>query len=375
MDNSEYMRNGDFAPTRFEAQYDAVSMLFTAKTNANPESTVGFLTMAGRNVEVVASPTGEQAKLLSALHGLSLSGTSNVSAALQVAMLALKHRKNKRGGQRVILFVGSPITAEEKAMKRVGKLMKKNNIALDIISIGENASNQAKLEGLLEAVNKNENSHYVEVSPGTIASDVIRQSAIVGGSSSSGAGGSGGDNFAEFGGIDPNLDPELAMALRVSMEEARQQANAGDSNANDNSTSNSSSAPANMDLQGGEDEDALLQQALQMSMAAAAEESTASTKMDVADDNEQEDADDEAAQLAAALAMSTNADTAGDAKADGEGKDAQFSDPSFVNQLLSDLPGVDLNDPQIQAAMAALGAGNKNEDKEDGKKDGTDSKK
>ena len=62
-----------------------------------------------------------------------------------------------------------PITAEEKAMKRVGKLMKKNNIALDIISIGENASNQAKLEGLLEAVNKNENSHYVEVSPGTIS--------------------------------------------------------------------------------------------------------------------------------------------------------------------------------------------------------------
>ena len=31
MDNSEYMRNGDFAPTRFEAQYDAVSMLITAK--------------------------------------------------------------------------------------------------------------------------------------------------------------------------------------------------------------------------------------------------------------------------------------------------------------------------------------------------------
>ena len=368
----EYMRNGDFAPTRFEAQYDAVSMLFTAKTNANPESTVGFLTMAGRNVEVVASPTGEQAKLLSALHGLSLSGTSNVSAALQVAMLALKHRKNKRGGQRVILFVGSPITAEEKAMKRVGKLMKKNNIALDIISIGENASNQAKLEGLLEAVNKNENSHYVEVSPGTIASDVIRQSAIVGGSSSSGAGGSGGDNFAEFGGIDPNLDPELMMALRVSMEEARQQANAGDSNAND-IVLVTAVASANMDLQGGEDEEALLQQALQMSMAAAAGESTVSTKMDVADDNEQED--DDEVYTTAALAMSTNADTAGDAKADGEGNDAQFSDPSFVNQLLSDLPGVDLNDPQIQAAMAALGAGNKNGDKEDDKKDGTDSKK
>ena len=116
---------------------------------------------------------------------------------------------------------------KKKQLKRVGKLMKKNNIALDIISIGENALNQSKLEGLLEAVNKNDNSHYVEVSTGTVASDVIRQSAIVGGGNSGGGGGAGGDNFAEFGGIDPNLDPELAMALRVSMEEARQQANTG----------------------------------------------------------------------------------------------------------------------------------------------------
>lgn len=27
--------------------------------------------------------------------------------------------------------------------------------------------------------------------------------------------------FAEYGGIDPNLDPELAMALRISLEEER----------------------------------------------------------------------------------------------------------------------------------------------------------
>ena len=27
--------------------------------------------------------------------------------------------------------------------------------------------------------------------------------------------------FAEYGGIDPSLDPELAMALRISLEEER----------------------------------------------------------------------------------------------------------------------------------------------------------
>ena len=228
MDNSEFMRNGDFSPTRFESQYDAVSMLITSKTNANPESTVGILTMAGRSVQVVASPTDEQAKLLSSLHGLSLGGSCNVPAALQVAMLALKHRNNKRGSQRIILFVGSPVEAEEKAMKRVGKIMKKNNIALDIISVGENAVNQQTLEGLLEAVNKNDNSHYVEVPPGMIASDVIRKSPIVGGGSS-GASAAGGGDFGEFGGIDPNMDPEMAMALRLSMEEARQAGGGSDS--------------------------------------------------------------------------------------------------------------------------------------------------
>ena len=27
--------------------------------------------------------------------------------------------------------------------------------------------------------------------------------------------------FAEYGGVDPNMDPELAMALRISLEEER----------------------------------------------------------------------------------------------------------------------------------------------------------
>jgi 26S proteasome regulatory subunit N10 len=33
----------------------------------------------------------------------------------------------------------------------------------------------------------------------------------------------GGDNFDMYGGIDPTMDPELAMAIRASTEEARAQ--------------------------------------------------------------------------------------------------------------------------------------------------------
>ena len=48
----QWMRNGDFAPSRLEAQQDAVTLLAGAKTQSNPENTVGVLTMAGPGVEV-----------------------------------------------------------------------------------------------------------------------------------------------------------------------------------------------------------------------------------------------------------------------------------------------------------------------------------
>jgi hypothetical protein len=48
VDNSEYMRNGDYQPTRFEAQADAVNTVFRTKIDSNPENTVGIMTMAGK---------------------------------------------------------------------------------------------------------------------------------------------------------------------------------------------------------------------------------------------------------------------------------------------------------------------------------------
>jgi 26S proteasome regulatory subunit N10 len=56
----------------------------------------------------------------------------------------------------------------------------------------------------------------VDANSGAHLADVIVSSSILGGGS---AGAVGSD---EFGGFDPNMDPELAMAIRLSMEEERQ---------------------------------------------------------------------------------------------------------------------------------------------------------
>lgn len=47
LDNSECSRNGDYLPSRLEAQRDAANLICGTKTSQNPESAVGLLTTAG----------------------------------------------------------------------------------------------------------------------------------------------------------------------------------------------------------------------------------------------------------------------------------------------------------------------------------------
>lgn len=56
VDNSEYMRNGDFLPTRLQAQQDAVNIVCHSKTRSNPENNVGLITLAKYVGRVGVSP-------------------------------------------------------------------------------------------------------------------------------------------------------------------------------------------------------------------------------------------------------------------------------------------------------------------------------
>ena len=143
IDNSDYMRNGDHAPSRMEAQLDAVNLLSGAKTQSNPENVVGLLSTAGRGVEVQVALTGDVGQVLSLSHGIKIGGNANLSAGIQVAQLSLKHRQNKNQRQRIIVFVGSPIAEEEAALVKLGKKLKKNSVAMDIINFGEEAPRAA----------------------------------------------------------------------------------------------------------------------------------------------------------------------------------------------------------------------------------------
>lgn len=66
-----------------------------------------------------------------------------------------------------------PAPVPQDALVKIAKKLKKNNVAVDIVSFGCEEENGEKLEAFHAAVNSNDNSHLVTVPPGTILSDML----------------------------------------------------------------------------------------------------------------------------------------------------------------------------------------------------------
>lgn len=224
VDNSEWMRNGDLPPTRFNCQQEAVRALIHYKLRSNPENSVGLLSLANR-VEVLNSCLTDDRKLMVRLHSLEINGTAQIVAGIKTAFLALKHRKNKNHKQRVIIFIGSPLDqlVEEKDMfLKFAKKLKKEKVNVDFVLFGEATSekNQIVVEfvnTLNGTGNDDGGSHLLVVPVGdTKLYDALLHSPICEGVANGGGGMGAGGDF----GMDED-DPELAMALRISLEEQR----------------------------------------------------------------------------------------------------------------------------------------------------------
>ncbi|KAG5519961.1 hypothetical protein PMAC_000238 [Pneumocystis sp. 'macacae'] len=240
MDNSEFARNGDYLPTRLGSQKDAINLIFSSKMRAHPENLIGLMSMGGKGPEILVTLTQDYGKFLAAMHESKVGGNCHIYTGIKVAHLALKHRPEKRQKQRIIVFIGSPILEDEKALVALARKMKKNNVAVDFINFGEiYEENTSKLTAFIEAINNDDNSHLTTILPGPYSlSDQLLHSPVITNDRTSIHGvsntqGFSGENF-DFG-VDPNLDPELALALQMSLQEeqARQEAQEGKSRKND----------------------------------------------------------------------------------------------------------------------------------------------
>lgn len=125
------------------------------------------------------------------------------------------------------------VKGTDEEFEELGMRLKKNNVAIDVINFA-NPDNIGRLQLLVNAANDGSeaspNCHFLDVPMGcSHITDVMITSPILqpedsgmggGANAGAGAGGANDDLFAGMG-FDPNMDPELAMAIRLSMEEAK----------------------------------------------------------------------------------------------------------------------------------------------------------
>ena len=107
--------------------------------------------------------------MLSALHDASgkIGGTCSLQNAVAIAQLALKHRQNKNLRQRVLVFIGSPLPEAgpeaERALVRLAKKLKKNNVAVDVVAYGDGIEEAGEggrsiLQSFVDAASSSDNS-------------------------------------------------------------------------------------------------------------------------------------------------------------------------------------------------------------------------
>uniref|UniRef100_A0A8C9QPJ6 26S proteasome non-ATPase regulatory subunit 4 n=1 Tax=Spermophilus dauricus TaxID=99837 RepID=A0A8C9QPJ6_SPEDA len=345
VDNSEYMRNGDFLPTRLQAQQDAVNIVCHSKTRSNPENNVGLITLAN-DCEVLTTLTPDTGRILSKLHTVQPKGKITFCTGIRVAHLALKHRQGKNHKMRIIAFVGSPVEDNEKDLVKLAKRLKKEKVNVDIINFGEEEVNTEKLTAFVNTLNGKDGtgSHLVTVPPGPSLADALISSPILAGEGGAMLG-LGASDF-EFG-VDPSADPELALALRVSMEEQRQR--------QEEEAGRGGPAPLSYPLNhfgrtglpdlSSMTEEEQIAYAMQMSLQGA------------------EFGQAESADLDANSAM----DTSEPAKEEDDYDVMQ--DPEFLQSVLENLPGVDPNNEAIRNAMGSLASQATKDSKKDKKEE------
>ncbi|OAF70042.1 hypothetical protein A3Q56_02198 [Intoshia linei] len=234
LDTSDYLRNGDFIPNRMIAQIDASIMFCETIMNGNPESKVGLMTMKPK---VLMTLTNNVHLITSYIDMLKISeDKQNFDKSIRTAHLVLKNSLPENNKTRIVAFVASPLENTDLELSNLASCLRSENIQVDVVNFGEDESNKLKFERFIQILNgrKGKGSTLVNVPRGSVLINELQKSAMI---NSDGPG-----NF-EFG-VDPSVDPELAMALKMSMQDQKRTSKSGASEGKNTHVPDKSTLPS-----------------------------------------------------------------------------------------------------------------------------------
>ncbi|KAL7675955.1 hypothetical protein ACOME3_002214 [Neoechinorhynchus agilis] len=255
MDTSEYMRDGDLTPNRLLCQLDSAYSICQAILRQHVENQCGILDLADcrvkahltNNTSVLQGkiyslrpwmeptddvlnrlippfkktdngPRDPGLKGIDIVKGIRTANLALIDNESSIIAHSLWHRSNPELQKaRIIVFIGSPIyNTDRTALKDLCSRFRKMQVSVDIISFGPVEKNHEVLEEFVNGVTSGNVTLYEKTDDTDRLAELTRQ--VINGINPSSAmvdlapGAERTEDLEE-------MDPELAMALRISAEE------------------------------------------------------------------------------------------------------------------------------------------------------------
>lgn len=198
-DNSMSAIDGDFTPTRLDAQKAAVQALADSFSHGNRESMVGFGTLSGA-CGVHTSLTKDMRKFRQNLDNIQRDGTIHLEQAIKCGLFALRHRPREISLRHLIVMLGSKHDLTKEAAPELASLVQRDGVILDLVVLGDDGIDMDPLNDFMNALGSQ--SRYVTIPKGrSYLADIVQDKLIHIG--------------ADVGDVNPE-DAELRQAIQQS---------------------------------------------------------------------------------------------------------------------------------------------------------------
>ncbi|XP_071703397.1 uncharacterized protein [Rutidosis leptorrhynchoides] len=165
IDNSRWMKMKlDPVNYKYLLQSNCAKLYFRAKLKSNPKNAIGIVTMGSEHDIRELLPTSNVFEIMSHIkYGYRRGGDLNFLEVLLFCLLP----KFKGILKRILFFIGGPLNKglEEASFVAIGKKLKEEGIALDVINFCVEEEVIRGLDAFVAAADNNNNSHIKHVLP------------------------------------------------------------------------------------------------------------------------------------------------------------------------------------------------------------------
>ena len=137
IDNSDTSINGDFEPSRLEAQKLAAQRLGNFNLKQSPNSQVALGSIGSECFGIQCSLSKTTKYFSAAFSKIEAGGKAQVVRGIKNAFLPLKRRDTDTKGKRIVLFICSRHDMTMDSARELAERANKEHISIDIIAFGQ----------------------------------------------------------------------------------------------------------------------------------------------------------------------------------------------------------------------------------------------